>query len=281
MNREIKAVSKAFPTMDGDGVALQRNDLFDGRLDPFLMLDEFKASPSDALNGFPVHPHRGIQTLSYMIHGAIQHKDSLGTQSEVKAGGLQWMHTGQGILHDERPSVDENGLWGFQFWLNVPREEKYQPPQYQDTPAEQTLITQRDNICLRVLAGNWQFDGQHYQAPFQQLSGEGALADLTWQQNQSITLHSSSTTLAIFVLTGTLEVDAKRRFQPGELVQFSHGDQVTLNGILKDTRILIFKGEPIGEPIFHRGPFVMTNAEEMRETIEAFHNGTLVQHSAI
>jgi len=277
MIREIKHITQSIPTMDGDGVALQRNALFDGRLDPFLMLDEIKAEPNDSPNSFPIHPHRGIQTLSYIINGSMQHKDSLGNESLIKAGDLQWMHTGQGILHSEKPGVDDKGLWGFQFWLNVPRPEKYQTPDYADIPAELSKTVQIEQAQLKILAGHWQFNHQTYQVSFQKLSGQGALTDIYWSAPSEITLQSSASSLGLFIIEGQIEINQQTTLKKGTLVQFNSGEEILLNSPKEQpSRLLIFKGEPINEPIYHRGSFVMTNAEEMEETVKAYQNGTLI-----
>lgn len=284
--RPIKMITQSFPAMDGDGVALLRNDLFDGRLDPFLMLDELKAKVGDNPKGFPVHPHRGIQTLSYIIDGTMAHKDSLGTESKILAGGLQWMHTGQGIEHSEQPGLDAKGLWGFQFWLNVPRAEKYQAPSYQDVPASQTQCIELEGAQFRVLAGDWQVNNNHYQSTFNRLSGQGALADVSWTDSLAVSIQTTATTLACYVLTGEVQINQSVVAKAGQLVQFGTGSQVVLNGGLGQSsaedgrqagRVLLFKGEPIGEPIYHRGPFVMTTEAEMKETIRAYQMGTLVK----
>lgn len=280
MLRKIRQVTLARPAMDGEGVALQRNALFDGRLDPFLMLDELKASPQDDVGAFPVHPHRGIQTLSYLIDGGMAHKDSMGNASEVLSGGLQWMHTGQGIEHAEIPKVDANGLWGFQFWLNVPREEKYQAPQYQDMDASHLPWHSLDDLAFKVVAGNWRFNGQEYGSDFQKLSGNGALADLKWQGQSKLSVAANEASLALYVIGGKVVVNGDSEIAAGQLVQFASVDsedgEISLSGDAT-SRALLFKGEPIGEPIVHRGPFVMTSNQEIEETLQAYRDGTLVK----
>ena len=276
MNREVKRVSIARPAMDGDGVALKRNDLFDGRLDPFLMLDELKALPTDSPNGFPVHPHRGIQTLSYIIDGFMSHQDSMGNQSKITAGSLQWMHTGKGIEHSETPGVDTNGLWGFQFWLNVPRDEKYQAPQYQDVAVNEQIIIEQTAYRVKVLAGEVVIGGKAYQHTFQSLAGDANLVDIEWSEQGNCEISTPNQNAAVFVLTGTLTVnDAVRTYKAAELIELSEGESIQLTGN-EGTRVLFFSGNPIGEPIVHRGPFVMTSDAEIMQTIQAYRDGTLV-----
>lgn len=136
MNRHIIHTYQASPTLDGEGVALKRLTFFNGVIDPFLMIDELKADSNETLKGFPPHPHRGIQTLTYLIHGGMWHKDSLGNQGHITAGQMQWMDSGQGIVHAEQPHSDKNGLWGYQFWLNLSHAQKFVPPRYLDIDQE-------------------------------------------------------------------------------------------------------------------------------------------------
>lgn len=275
MYRNIKQVSQAKPTSDGDGVSLKRNDFFAGELDPFLMLDEFKASPEERPNGFPTHPHRGIQTLSYMIHGKMSHKDSLGNESEVAANQLQWMHTGKGILHSEKPDVDENGVWGFQFWLNVPREEKYQQASYQDFAASAEI--NEKGMFARILAGNWQINQQNYTADFQKLASEGSLLDVELQENSQVQITDTASSFAIYIIQGNLQVNQKDSFSAGSLIKLeSEGDLVEISAHHNGARALVFKGQPIGEKIVHYGPFVMNSEAEIKETLQAYRENRLV-----
>lgn len=275
MLREMEFVRQAQAAMDGDGVALQRNAMFDGEFDPFLMLDELKADPDDQVGAFPVHPHRGIQTFSYMIHGGMAHQDSMGNASQVSAGGLQWMHTARGIEHAEKPFIDEHGLWGFQFWLNVPHAEKFVEPSYQDVAAEALEWHEVDGVMIKLLAGELQVDQQRLESGFNRLSNAASVADLDWQQEREITVKAQDTTLGIFVLTGRVQVNQKTDAKAGQLLKFSAGDELQLQGSA-ETRLLLFKGEPIGEPIVHRGPFVMTTEEEMRQTLQDYREGRLI-----
>ena len=275
MLREIESIHSARPAHDGDGVALMRNDLFDGRLDPFLMLDQIEAKPNDSVGAFPVHPHRGIQTLSYIIHGGMAHKDSMGNASQIASGGIQWMHTGRGIEHSEIPLLDEQGLLGFQFWLNVTREEKFQAPHYQDMSAEQLTTMALSHAKIKLIAGDWQINQSQQHSSFNRLSGQAGVLDIAWSDEEPIEIYENATTLAGYVYGGTIQVNSNTQLQAGQLVQFSKGERVQLNGI-KNSGLLIFKGEPIGETIVHRGPFVMTSATEIEQTIQAYRNGTLV-----
>lgn len=280
MLRVPKMITSAQPAMDGDGVTLMRNDIFDGRLDPFLMLDEIKAAPGDSPNAFPVHPHRGIQTLTYLIDGKMAHQDSMGNASEILKGGLQWMHTGQGIEHSEKPDVDQNGLWGFQFWLNVPHEEKFQPPKYQDIPAGEVLNLELHGIQAKLLAGSLRLNDRPYRASFQGLAGKASLLDASWQCRQLLKIETDALSAGLFVTSGEVFVVKPSgefiKIKQGQLVAFGEGDKVNLHAE-NGARALFFCAEPIGEPIVHRGPFVMTSEAEIRETIMAYQNGTLVQ----
>ncbi|BBP47045.1 putative quercetin 2,3-dioxygenase [Thiosulfatimonas sediminis] len=275
MHREIEFIRQAQPAMDGDGVALKRNALFNGELDPFLMLDELKASPDDDVGAFPVHPHRGIQTFSYMIHGGMAHRDSMGNASQVSAGGLQWMHTARGIEHAEKPFIDAHGLWGFQFWLNVPHAEKFAEPSYQDVAAAELVWQEVDGVAIKVLAGALNVNQQLLKSSFNRLSHAATVADLVWQQEACLNIQAVEKSLALFVLTGHVQINQRASAKAGQLVKFAQGEEVLLQG-RAESRILLFKGEPIGEPIVHRGPFVMTTDAEMRQTLQDYREGRLI-----
>jgi len=279
MLREPKLISDAIPTVDGDGVDLKRNSFFDGRFDPFLMLDEIKASADETPNAFPVHPHRGIQTLTYLIHGSMSHQDSMGNKSKIHAGDLQWMHTGKGIEHSEKPDVDANGLWGFQFWLNVPRQEKFEEPKYQDVSADDVLSIKLNGIDAKFLAGGLRVNGQSYLSNFRSLTGNASLLDLHWQERQLIDIENPDKSAGIFVISQEVNVvlagGVFKKLPAGKCVSFSQGDHIQIHAE-SGARVLFFSGEPIDEPIVHHGPFVMTSEAEIRDTIKAYRDGTLV-----
>lgn len=282
MLKKIAQISQAQQATDGVGVSLKRNALFHGRLDPFLMLDEIKASPNDQVGAFPVHPHRGIQTLSYVIDGAMAHQDSIGNQSEVKSGGIQWMHTGQGIEHAETPKVDRNGLWSFQFWLNVPRLEKYQPPQYQDVISTQLPWQAIGALQVKGIAGKISLTANQknhqIKSDFDRLAGQGTLADMDWQGSQTLQIQTNDLSVGIYIIAGNVKINQQAEVQMGDFIEFtidSKAEQIEITGD-QGARLLFFSGNPIGEPIVHQGPFVMTTQEEIRETLQAYRDGTLV-----
>lgn len=277
--RSVKQVFTAQDAMDGDGVKLTRHDLFSGVLDPFIMLDEFKAPANQPPNGFPRHPHRGIQTLSYLIDGAMAHADSLGTESTVTAGGLQWMNSGQGIEHLEQPQIDENGLWGYQFWLHIPKAEKYQPPSYQAVAAEQTLALKLPGLGGQLLAGDWQIENEAYECPFQKLAGNGALADFTWKEDRTLKIQTREATLAVRAIVGEVSI-VNQTLGAGQLAVLDKGEALALTA-KAGSRVLVFKGTPIGEPIVQKGPFVMNTQEEVLETIQAYQSGRLIENNQL
>ncbi len=279
MLREPKFISDAMPTVDGDGVDLKRNSFFDGKLDPFLMLDEIKANPDETPNAFPVHPHRGIQTLTYLIDGTMSHKDSMGNASLIHAGDLQWMHTGKGIEHSEKPGVDANGLWGFQFWLNVPRQEKFEEPKYLDISADEVLSMDLNGVDAKLLAGGLTLNGQPYLSNFRSLAGNANLLDLHWQERQLVDIETQNKSAGMFVISDEVNLvisgGAFEKIPAGKSVSFSQGEHIQIHAE-SGARILFFSGEPIDEPIVHQGPFVMTTEQEIRDTIQAYREGTLV-----
>lgn len=273
MLRKVKSVFTSRPATDGEDVDLQRLDFFSGQLDPFLMIDEIKAQAGLKLKGFPPHPHRGIQTLSYLRHGSMQHQDSLGNKGEVHPGGLQWMDSGEGILHSEIPVTDAQGLWGYQLWLNLPSERKYQPPRYQDISAAETAEFIGDNIKFKALAGEWQFNDKTLTSQFDRLSGKAALAEVNLMHNSEIDIQASETTFALYVIHGRIQVNDEQHIKSDQLVTFQQGSRIQITGSEHENIVLLLKGEPIGEPIVHYGPFVMNTQTEIKQTIRAYNEG--------
>ena len=166
--RTLQSVIRSTPTSDGDGVKIRRLGLFNQRLaDPFLMLDELVSDDEkDYMGGFPPHPHRGMETLTYLRKGALHHKDHLGNRGEIRSGGAQWMSAGKGIIHSEMPELDGGGLHGFQLWINLPAKEKMSDPKYRDVPSTEIPAIQLDNGGLiNVIAGQWNIEGKDAAGP--------------------------------------------------------------------------------------------------------------------
>ncbi|MDN3552161.1 pirin family protein [Halomonas almeriensis] len=273
--RQVIQRRSANPSRDGDGVAIQRLHDFSGAIDPFLMLDELVAAPGDnAIGGFPPHPHRGIQTLTYVLHGGLRHEDHLGHHSSIRAGAAQWMHTGRGIIHGETPFTDEQGLHAFQIWVNLASSDKLSEPIYRDVQPDEMPRHRDQGAELTALGGNWVIDPEtRLEGPLDALAGQGAMAELTLETGSSLTLANSATTLLALVFQGSLTASGTL-LPKGEMAIFGPGDSLELSG-QDDARALLLAGEPHGEPIAHYGPFVMNHQHELEQAMREYRDGIL------
>ncbi|MGR2740957.1 pirin family protein [Billgrantia sp. Q4P2] len=272
--RRIEGLIQSHPSQDGDGVHIQRIHRFDGELDPFLMLDELGSDrPDDYIGGFPPHPHRGIQTLTYIIHGGITHEDHLGHSSTIQAGDAQWMHTGRGIVHSEMPLTDSQGLHGFQLWLNLAAREKLSEARYRDVRSGEMPRLEERSAELIALGGNWTTQrGDSIAGPLDSLAGDGAVAHARFGAGGEMTLVASSETLAVYVFEGTLQI-AGEDVAPGQLARLGSGDTLALSS-RNGAQCLVLAGTPHGEPIVHYGPFVMNHTHEIDQALRDYRNGT-------
>jgi len=277
--RRIEQVVHSHPSQDGDGVHIQRIHRFNGDLDPFLMLDELGSDRADSnIGGFPPHPHRGIQTLTYIVHGGISHEDHLGHHSTIHAGDAQWMHTGRGIVHSEMPQTDGQGLRGFQLWLNLPAHEKMSEPRYRDVRAQEMPQLTSDHTTLTAIGGGWATPaGESVTGPLTDLAGSAGVAHIELQAGGELALAVDSETLAVYVYSGTLQID-DQVVVAGQLVKLGPGELLHLashNGCC----CLVLAGTPHGEPIAHYGPFVMNHMHEIDQALQDYRNGAFTQDS--
>jgi len=273
--REIRQLVPAQPTSDGDGVKIQRVAGFNNAsFSPFLMMDELKSDQrADYVGGFPPHPHRGIETLTYMLQGHFQHKDHMGNVGELRSGGAQWMAAGQGVIHSEMPIMEDGQLHGFQIWINQPARDKMNPAKYHDFQPETISELRNPKIGLmRVLSGEIGVDDETVQGPLMQTGVPATVADWQSMPGSSVTL----TTIAehnamIYVYKGSITISGKTIMQ-GEFAFLSHGEKVEL--MAHDTSgALIFAGQPIDEPVVHYGPFVMNSIEEIEQAVQDYNAG--------
>lgn len=266
---------RGMPAQDGAGVKLTRiiNQPSLRYQDPFLMLDEFRSDdPNDYIAGFPPHPHRGFVTLTYMLAGRMEHKDSVGNTGVVESGGAQWMKAARGIIHAEMPKQEEGLMWGFQLWLNLPAKEKMSAAEWADYPANKIPEIVLDGLTLRVVAGN--YEGQ--EGPIQQTAQQFQMYDLrfnaaaTWRQEAI----QQKTRLA-YVYHGEVEVDGTV-LQHGELVRLAPDAELSLR-TQGEAGILLLAAQPIGEPIAQYGPFVMNTQAEIEQAINDYQRGRLTE----
>lgn len=271
----ILQVIKSQPTQDGDGVKIRRVADFQGALlDPFLMIDELKSDDeSDYIGGFPPHPHRGIETFTYMLQGGFEHRDQMGNKGIISDGHVQWMSTGFGVVHSEMPVETENGLHGFQIWVNMPAKDKLRPARYQDTVDEgipEILLSGGGR--LRALAGQWAVGAESIISPITTLAANAAIADVYLNAGDSVDIaFPPCEQLMVYVHTSGLnDHDA------GHLLVLDPSSPMLLKAS-RDCGALIFRGDKLREPIAHMGPFVMNTQEELRQAVMDYQMGKLGQ----
>jgi len=271
------------PASDGDGVKLTR--VFGGRdaarFDPFLMLDEFGSdSADDYIGGFPSHPHRGFETVTYMLEGRMLHEDHMGNRGLLESGGVQWMTAGRGIIHSEMPQQDHGTMRGFQLWLNLPAAEKMQPAHYQDLPAAAvTQHTLPGGGMLKLIAGELRLQDRTLQGAITGKSTEPLYLDLLLQPNEQLELPvPPAHTLLSYVYEGGIEVQGEQRqasLKAGQLGRFAQGDRLALAAGAAGARLLVIAGKPIGEPVVQYGPFVMNSEAEIHQAVRDYQLGQL------
>lgn len=285
--REVRLVMQSQPTSDGDGVKIQRVAGFNNKhFSPFLMMDELKADDKkDYVGGFPPHPHRGIETLTYMMNGHFQHKDHVGNVGELRSGGAQWMAAGQGVIHSEMPIMEEGQLHGFQIWINQPARYKMQPAKYFDFQPETVTEKQfSEGNLLRLLSGDLTVNNEALKGPLTDTGVPASVADWKAQENSEISLTIPSQHNAmIYVYKGAVTVSGKALKQsdfamlPSSNEQGEGLDEVRLHAN-SDSGLMIFVGQPINEPVVHYGPFVMNTMDEINQAINDYQSGKFHQY---
>lgn len=271
----VHSIIPAHPTSDGDGVKIQRVTGFnDARFSPFLMIDELKSdNRSDYIGGFPPHPHRGIETLTYMLNGHFQHRDHMGNVGELRSGGAQWMAAGKGVIHSEMPIMKDGELHGFQIWINQPARDKMADARYHDfQPETITEYTPEPDSLLRVIAGQIQANGQTLQGPLLTTGVPLVVADWrTAENNRLDLLLNTDHQIMVYVYRGEVEINGQTIHQ-GHLAHIDADHKLVINS-LSDAGALILSGEPIHEPVVHYGPFVMNSEQEIAQAIEDYNSG--------
>ncbi|MFX1504299.1 MAG: pirin family protein [Promethearchaeota archaeon] len=281
--RKIKVTLKSRPTFEGAGVRLKRAFGYtDASLDPFLLLDDFHSDdPQDYMAGFPWHPHRGIETITYMLHGNVEHGDSLGNGGVIHAGEVQWMTAGSGIIHQEMPKKETNDtlLWGFQLWANLPATHKMMDPRYRDIKNSQIPeISLNDNrVKIKIISG--ELNG--VKGPVQDIITDPEYLDITISQNTEFIHHIKEGYNAFaYTIEGEGLFDDNREELVGKetLVIYRDGDLIKVSTEKKEVRFLLVSGKPLKEPVAWRGPIVMNTDEELRVAFNEYQNGTFIKH---
>lgn len=284
--RTLQRVIAGLATSDGAGVKLRRT-LGQGqgtRLDPFLMLDEFFSdNPGDYLAGFPAHPHRGFETVTYMLDGHMQHQDHLGNVGELTSGSVQWMTAGRGIVHSEMPQQQDGRMRGFQLWINLPAKEKMKPAGYRDIPpTEIPTAAIAGGGSVKVIAGSAQVDGRKVEGPIQGLSTEPIYLDVHLPAGAGFEQQVPAGHNAfVYAYEGTVDIGTdRRRLKERSAGVLSPGERIELRAGEQDARFLLLAARPIGEPVVQYGPFVMNTVEEVEQAIRDFQSGNFTQAAA-
>ena len=278
--RKIEEVLVAQSASDGDGVRLKR--VFGGgnlaRFDPFLMLDEFGSNdPGDYIGGFPSHPHRGFETVTYMLEGHMEHRDHMGNVGQLMAGDVQWMKAGSGVIHSEMPKQVEGRMRGFQLWVNLPASEKMTPASYTELAAASIPHYEIGGIHVKAIAGGLTLNGVSVSGPIAGLATEPGYLDIAVGPAQALLVDvPEGHTALVYVYEGALQIGSDSySIKAGNLARLSLTGELVIETDA-DTRLLVISGKPIGEPIVQRGPFVMNTADEIHQAIRDYTDGKLV-----
>ncbi len=298
-NRKIFRVFKSRPTIEGAGVHLRR--VFGNAevplFDPFLLLDDFRnTDPYRYIKGFPWHPHRGIETITYVLTGDVEHGDSMGNKGVITSGDMQWMTAGSGIIHQEMPQGDDNGVMeGFQLWANLPGSQKMMPPRYRDVRGSQVPeVVMKSGAKVKVICGT--VGGQ--QGPVRDIVIDPEYLDITLPAGTEF-VHRTARghTVFAYVILGKgvfcneknpfaysalgenyFDMERDAYIHNGSAVLFDDGDQVIVTTQGEPVRFLLISGKPIGEPVAWYGPIVMNTEEELETAFEEYRSGTFIKH---
>jgi quercetin 2,3-dioxygenase len=280
LSRQVARLVEPEAVIEGAGVKLRRSIASRALdyVDPFLLLDDFRShNPADFIAGFPMHPHRGIETVTYLLDGLVRHRDSLGNAGDITAGDVQWMTAGRGILHEEMPQRYNGVLEGFQLWVNLPAKDKMMPPRYQDVPAARIPeVEQPNGIRIRVVAGK--VDG--VPGPVTDIVADPLFLDVAIPPNSRFVqvIERGHTALAyVFEGAGTFGVadgEAGTAIQATQLAIFDDGDLLEVQSDNAGVRFLLIAGKPLHEPVARYGPFVMNTQAEILQTLKELREGT-------
>ncbi len=282
--RKVKLSLKSRSTLEGAGVRLKRAFGYaDESLDPFLLLDDFSSNnPIDYLPGFPWHPHRGIETITYILHGKVEHKDSLGNGGVIGSGDVQWMTAGSGIIHQEMPKAMDGDpeLMGFQLWANLPASHKMMDPRYRGITQREIPEVNIDNkVKIKVISG--EING--VKGPVQDVVTNPEYLDLSIDPNHQFS-HKVTRDHNVFayVISGEayFDDDHIQLIDQKNLVIFRNGDEIYIKTEEKPVRFLLISAKPLKEPVAWRGPIVMNTEEELENAFREFKNGTFIKHSS-
>jgi quercetin 2,3-dioxygenase len=276
--RKVRAKLTRQPTMEGAGVHLNRVFGYHEapELDPFLMLDDFRSDiPEHYLKGFPWHPHRGIETITYVLKGDVAHGDSMGNTGVISSGDVQWMTAGSGIIHQEMPKGDPNGaMYGFQLWANLPASQKMMRPRYRGITAEQIPEVEMTNgVRIKIIAG--MIGG--VRGPMEEIVIDPEYLDCTVPAGETYVHTTNPAYTAFIYVIGGRGITDDTDLENGILVLFEKGDQFSVKAGGEDLRFLLLTGKPLNEPVAWRGPIVMNTQEELETAFREYQEGTFIK----
>ena len=280
MFRTVNRVLTARPASDGAGVKLSRvfgGDRTNKEFDPFLMLDEFGSDDAtDYIAGFPSHPHRGFETVTYMLNGKMLHEDHLGNKGLLNGGDVQWMTAARGIIHSEMPQQEEGLMRGFQLWVNLPSNEKMKDPSYKDIPAKDIPEVYFDGIKIKIIAGDIDLNGENTKGAVNGLSTEPLYLDVHMPDNSEIVIPvTDGHTALLYVYENEVQVGQdSQSLKAFDVAALSRSGEIKV--ISKEpAKFLVLSGKPIGESIAQYGPFVMNTPQEIDQAIQDYRSGVL------
>lgn len=287
MSQSIKVLINtvnAVATNDGDGVKIHRvgGQALNQVLDPFLMIDEINSDDAaDYIGGFPEHPHRGFETITYMKAGRMRHRDHMGNEGLIGAGGVQWMTAGRGVMHSEMPEQESGLLQGFQLWLNLPAVDKMKPAAYCDLQSDNILeVSLAEGGQVRVIAGDLEVNGDAVSGSVPGLSDpqstQAMMLDVILSEGESVDLLLNDENPAwVYIYEGSLQLEAGGELQRRQMGMFSKGSLLQLQGGARGAKALVLSGRPLKEPIVQHGPFVMNSVEEIEQAFKDYRNNQL------
>tara|TARA_Y100000591_G_scaffold331973_1_gene367644 strand:+ start:658 stop:1494 length:837 start_codon:yes stop_codon:yes gene_type:complete len=276
-NIEVKKIINPISASDGAGVKLKRSiGVEPNYYDPFLMLDEFGSENSeDYIAGFPPHPHRGIETVTYMLAGDFEHKDSTGGEGKMSAGDVQWMKTGSGIIHSEMPAMKEGKLHGFQLWINMPAKLKMSKPEYIYINADKMAVHKDVDKQVKVIAGKF----ENAEGPIIKHNVEPIYFDVELKKNKEFNFNLPNYhNTFVYLISGEIKIGELEhdKVENSKLIILYQGECLKVRAVT-DSKFLVISGKPINEEIARGGPFVMNTKSEILEAVQDYHNGTFVK----
>lgn len=277
-DRKIKKFYTARSVFEGAGVKLKRGFGSPEQVpefDPFLLFDNFGSDdPKDYVEGFPWHPHRGIETVTYIIEGPVEHQDSIGNKGVIGAGDVQWMTAGSGIIHQEMPQEFDGETKGFQLWVNLPKEHKMMEPRYLEVQSKDIPVHEEEGMKVKVIAGAY----MNAYGPVEDLIVDTIYLDVSLQPNTSFQyIVPVYYTAFLYIFEGSLKVADSDFVKEGIVTLEEEGNAITVTAGEEGVRFLLIAGEPIGEPVAWAGPIVMNTQEEVNQAMQEVRNGTFVK----